>query len=261
MGITALENVLWAAGFVGHVALLTVLFARSRWRTFPVFTSMIAYQLIETLVLFLISRYGSRHNYFVAYWILALGDYSLQVALVFEIARYVLRPTGTWVQEARTAFLLWSGAGMLLAAGLCQTISPPAMRGLDLWEMRATLFTSLLTCELFLSVSFAANRLGLQWRSHVMTLGQGLAAWASIAVVGDVAHVATGWRKELVIFDQVRMYVYLAALLLWTVSFSRPEQERDPLSPEMREYLFALHRRVRYDLTTTTGSSKHPHDL
>ena len=77
-----------------------------------------------------------------------------------------------------------------------------------------------------------------------MALGQGLVAWAAIAVTGDVAHVATGWQKELVIFDQARMYVYLGALLLWIVSFWRTEPDHAPLSPGMQEYLLALHRRA-----------------
>jgi len=191
MGLSNLEIALWAAAFVGHLALLAVLLVRSRWHKFPVFTSLIAYQGAVTLALFLISRQGSQHTYFVAYWSLALGDYCFQVALVFEIARNVLRSVGTWVQDARTAFLLWSAVGTLLAAGLCLTITPPALSGLDLWEIRATLFTSLLTCELFLSISVAANRLGIPWRSHVMALGQGLVAWAAIAVAGDVAT----WRR------------------------------------------------------------------
>jgi len=248
MGLTNLENALWAAGFVGHVALLAVLLKRSRWRNFPVFTLLIAYEAGVTVALFLISRYGSRHAYFLGYWVLALGDYIFQVALILEIARNVLRSTGTWIRDARKWFLFWSAVGILVAAGLCLTISPPAAKGLDLWEMRATLFTSLMTGELFLAVSAAANRLGLPWRSHVMSLGQGLVAWAIFAVLGDVAHVVTGWRSEFIIFDRLRMYVYLGALVFWMVSFWRPEQGRVPLSPEMQEYILALHRRVRYDL-------------
>ena len=252
MSTTSLANILWAAGFVGHVALLAVLFGRSRWRTFPFFTSMIAYQVVVTLALFLIFRYGSRHAYFLGYWLFALGDYCFQVALVFEIARHVLRSTGTWVRDAKNDLLLWSTTGTVLAAGLCFALSPPSMKGLDLWEVRATLFTSLLTCELYVSVSALANRFGLRWQRHVMALGQGLAAWAVIAVVGDVVHFATGWRKELTVFDQARMYVYLGALLFWIVSFWRPEQEKNPPPPELEDYLFTLHEHVRRDLSTLT---------
>ena len=111
MGHTGLENMLWAAGFVGHVALFAILIGRSRWRVFPVFTSMIAYQVVVTLVLFLTSRYGSHHAYFLWYWILALGDYVFQVALILEIARNVLRSTGTWVSGCakRLSLLVRSG--------------------------------------------------------------------------------------------------------------------------------------------------------
>lgn len=250
MSTPSLANLLWAAGFVGHVALLAALLGRSRWRTFPVFTSLIGYQIMVTATLFMISRYGSHYAYVLGYWILALGDYSFQVALVFEIAHIVFRSAGTWAQNARKDLLLWTTIGTLFAAGLCFALSPPSLTGLDLWEMRATLFTSLLTCELFVSVSAAANRLGLRWRSHVMSLGEGLAAWAAIAVLGDVAHFATGWRKELLIFDQTRMYVYLGVLFFWTVSFWQPEQEQVLPPPEVDEYISALHQQVRRDMTT-----------
>ena len=249
MSTTTLQNVLWAAGFFGHAALLAVLFARSRWRTFPIFTFLIAYQVGVSLALFFISRYASHHAYFLGYWITALGDYIFQVALVFEIARHVFRSTGTWVRDARKDLVLWSATGTVLAAALCFALSPPAVRGLDLWEFRATLFTSLLTCELFVAVSAAANRLALRWRSHVMTLGAGLAAWAVIAVIGDVAHFATGWRKEFHLFDQVRMYVYLGVLLFWVVSFWQPEEQQTSAPPDLDEYILSLHRQVRRDLT------------
>ena len=250
MSTTSLENILWAAGFLCHVALLAVLFGRSRWRVFPIFTCMIAYQVVVSLALFLISRYGSYHAYFLGYWLFALGDYGFQVALVFEIARNVFRFAGTWVGDARRNVFLWSTTGTLLAAGLCFALSPPAMRGLDLWEVRATLFTSLLTCELFVSVSAAANRLGLRWGSHVMTLGAGLAAWAATAVIGDVAHFATGWRQEFDLFDQTRMYMYLGVLLFWAVSFWQSEEEQAPAPPAVNEYILTLHQQVRRDSMT-----------
>ena len=250
MSVTALESILWAAGFIGHVALLAVLFGRSCWRTFPIFTSMIAYQIMVSAALFGISRYGSHHAYFLGYWLFALGDYSFQIALILEIARSVFRSTGTWVRVARREILLWSALGTLLAAGLCLALSPPTITGLDLWEMRATLFTSLLTCELFVAVSAAANRWGLRWQSHAMTLGEGLAAWASVAVLGDVAHFATGWRKELSIFDQTRMCVYIAVLLMWIISFWHPERAQSQPPSELKDYLSTVHQRVRHDLTS-----------
>ena len=248
MDLSTLDKALWATGFAGHVALLLVLLGKRRWSLFPVFTTVVLYQLFETSILFLVDRHGSHHAYFLAYWTMAFGDYALQIALIFEMARIVLRPTGTWVSDARRAFLLWSCAGVGVAVAVALTIGPPAARGLGLWEVRTTLFTDVLTLEVFLAMSVAAGRLGLQWRSHVMALGQGLTAWAVAGLLRDIAHVAYGWSRDFILFDHIESFVYLGTLVFWTVAFWLPERERAPLSADMQEYLLALHRRVQYDL-------------
>ena len=239
---------MWAAGFIGHVALLLVLVWKRRSRQFPVFTALIAFQACVTILLFLISRYGSHHIYVLAYWVTDFPDYAFQVALIFEIARIVLRPTGTWVSDARRSFLLWGAFGLLLAVALSFGLGSPGARGLDLWEERTTLFTSLLTCELFAAMIVSANRLGLQWRSHVIALGQGLTLWALLTLGSEVLHVITGWQRDFTLYDDIRDFAWLGALLFWIVSFWLPETERAPLSPGMEAYLLALHRRVQYDL-------------
>jgi hypothetical protein len=146
---------------------------------------------------------------------------------------------------------------MLVAFALSLAITPPGMKGLDLWEVRATVFTSLLTCEMFLAMSAVANRLGLLWRSHVMALGQGLTVWAVIALLGNLVHLAFGWKRSFVLFDHVEMFVYLGSLAFWTVAFWSPERVRPPLSAEMHDYLLALHRRVQYDVQRI-GSARGP---
>src|SRR5882762_3959874 len=114
MQLTVLDNVLWAASFIGHVALLCILMLRKRWRAFPVFTLYNAYHVIQTAVLFLVYHYGSRHAYGKSYWALAVGAFIFQLGWIYEIAKDVLRPTGTWIRDARAQFLLWSGLGILL---------------------------------------------------------------------------------------------------------------------------------------------------
>ncbi len=248
MHITTLQNALWAAGFLGHAALFAVLLFRHKVREFPVFSGLIAFQGSVTILLFLVSRYASAHSYAVCYWVTGFADYAFQVALIFELAHSVLRPTGTWVRDARRSFLLWGGAGLLLAAGLALCIGPPEARGLELWQARITWFTSLLTCELFLAMATAANRLGLVWRSPIMAIGQGLTAWAGVALLGDLAHIVWGWNRSFALFDNVLSFTYVGVLVFWIVVFLLPERQRAPVSPEMREYLLALHRRVQYDL-------------
>ncbi len=256
MNLTILDNVFWAAGFIGHVALLSVLVLRGRWRNFPVFTSLIGYHALVTVALFLILRFGNRHAYSITYWAAAIGSFAFQLGLIYEIASIVLRPTGTWVRDAKKPFLLWSGLAILIAFCAAWTVTPAASSSLSTLEVRGVLFTSLLICEVFLAISAAANRLGLQWRSHVMALGQGLTVWALVALMSDAAHIALGWNQDFVVLDYVRMFFYLGALAFWMAAFWRPERERAPLSPDMREYLVALHSRVQYDLDRLAASKK-----
>ena len=256
MNLTALDHGLWAAGFLGHAALCCVLFLFGRWRTFPIFTALIAFQVANSLGLFLLYRYADRAAYDLLYWVFAVIDFALQLGLIGEIARIVLRPTGAWVQDARRSFLLGSGLAVFAAAAAAFAIKPIGSTDLNPFEIRAILFTSLLTCELFLAMIASANRLGLQWRSHVMALGQGLTLWALVALISDAAHIALGWDRDFGLLDQVRMIAYLLALVFWIVSFSLPERERAPLSPDMQEYLIALHRRVQYDLDRLAESKR-----
>jgi hypothetical protein len=248
MTLSILDNMLWAAGLLGHVALLFVLIIKRRSHDFPVLVSFVAFEVARTVLLFLVLRHGTRHGYFLAYWITGFADYAFQVALIFEIARDVLRPTGTWLRDAARSFLGWGAAGLVAAATLALQIGPPQSKGFDLWDTRITIFTSVLTCALFLAMSMAVNNLGLQWRSRVVALGQGLFVWAFVALLEEFAHAALGWNRDFVVLAHIRMFVYLAVLIYWVVAFWLPEKVRAPLSPEMMSYLVALHKRVAYDI-------------
>ena len=253
MNLSNLDNELWAASLLGHVALVLILIVRKRVRDFPIFTSFLAYEALTTLLLFWISQRGSHHAYFLAYWITGFANYAFQLALIFEIARDVLRPTGTWLRDARRSFLGWGAAGLVAAASLALQIGPPQSQGFDLWDTRITVFTSVLTSGLFLAMATAATSLGLQWRSHVVALGEGLFVWAFVSLLEDFAHAALGWDRQFVVFVHVRMFVYLAVLVYWMVVFWLPEKVRAPLTPEMVSYLVELHERVKYDIGKLDG--------
>ena len=256
MHLSVLDNALWAAGFIGHVALVLILLVRRRARDFPVFIAFVGYEALTTVLLFLVSTYGSRHGYFLAYWITGFIDYAFQVAVILEIARDVLRPTGTWVRDARNAFVGWGGAGIGAAAVLALLVGPPQSKGFDLWDARVTVFTSLLTCVLFIAMSAAANLLGLQQRSYAFGLGGGLFIWAFSSLLAEFGHALFGWDGQFKAFVYLREIVYLLVLLYWIILFWRPEKAQAALSPKMKAYLLALHAKVQYDSEESGGSHR-----
>jgi hypothetical protein len=255
MDLSTLDNALWAAGFIGHVALLCVLIFRGRWRVFPVFTLLVGFDTALTIALFLLYKYGSHAWYAHVYWSADVVDFGLQLGLVVEIARIVLRPTGTWVRDARNRFLLMGFIGTAVAAFLAWGVSPPGLPSKVVWEVRGSLFTSLVTCELVVAMAFSAARLGLGWRNHVSALAQGLGIWAMVAAFVDGIQSYVGAAQKFATLDHVRGLVYCCALAYWTVQFWIPEPARKPLSPEMRDYILALHQRVAYDLDRVDAES------
>ena len=51
----------------------------------------------------------------------------------------------------------------------------------------------------------------------------------------------------------VRVAIYLATLIYWSVRLWHEEPVRNPISPALRKYIVALHEQVHYDL----GKARH----
>jgi len=255
MKLSGIDKIVWALSFYGNIALLAVLLVRARWRPFPVFTCLVAFDVARTIALYLLYSSGSATWYAHVYWWALIPDFALQMGVVLEISRIVLRPTGTWVQDARLQF--WAGAvvGMVVAAILAWWVSPPAHSALAAWRIRGNLFTSLVICEMFVAMALTANRLGLGWRNHVMAIGQGLTAWSGVMVMTTAlqSYVGPGFFfREL---DQIRAFAYISAIFWMMVRLWMAEPARQPLARELEDYILALHERVAYDLRRIDAGS------
>jgi hypothetical protein len=240
MQLSVLARVLWAAGFCELLALTLVLLLRRRWRTFPFFTAYIAFQTIEIVALYGIHRWGSNHDYFWAYWAGALLDLLLQLSVLFELAQAVLRPTGTWVRDARRMFLLLAIAGTVIAAVVSWGVNPTLPTTLDNWIEKGNLFASMLVAQLLFATSLASSRLGLAWRHHVMGIATGWMLWAAVSLFVEAAYSYFGPNWHGVILDDVRILAFQAATIYWMVIMWLPEPKERTLSPEMQSYLLEL---------------------
>jgi hypothetical protein len=248
MDLSTLDGVLWTTGFLGEAVLFAILMVRHRWKDFPAFTAFSGFAVMRDLLLYTIYLRYSSVWYARAYWSMALLDFALQLGVVWEIARIVLQPTGSWVLDAKRQFILWGAAGILFAVALPSLVTPPAATLLDRMEVRGNLFTSLVVCELIAVVTRTSKSLGLGWRNHVMALGNGWTAWALAAILVDGLHSYFGAQRYFTALEHVRMFVYLAVLGYWMVQFWLEEPARRPISPELRAYIEDLHRRVQNNL-------------
>jgi hypothetical protein len=224
MHLSWLDNFLWLAGFVGEAVLLLVMLLRSRWRAFPIFTSLTAFCILRSITLFYVYRLGSTRSYAITYWTLAGVDYAFQIAVLYEIVKNVLKPSGRWGVAISPFLFRLAAAGVLLAAISSLITHPLTKSTFQAWMDRGSLFTSLLVAELFLVIMLMSNRLGLVWGNHVMALGQGLSAWTLIALAVDIVHSVTPFHT-LVVLDQIRIIAYMIALIYWILAFWKDEPQ------------------------------------
>jgi hypothetical protein len=118
MNLSAIDYVLWVANFLGEAVLFSILIYRCRWKEFPVFTALIGYEAAILAALYLTYLCCSQVWYARLYWTYALFDFFLQLGVIWEIARIVMRPTGTWVRDAKKQFILWGASGRKPASSL-----------------------------------------------------------------------------------------------------------------------------------------------
>lgn len=248
MNVSALAKWLWGLSAWGTAGLLLVLLVRRRWRQFPMLVVWLGFETARSLTLYVLYRHGWFRWYAHLYWGSLVVDFALQLAVAIEIARIVLRPTETWVRDAWLQFCAAGVCGAAIAALVAWGVTPPATSIRSVWMIRGNLFTSLVICELFVVMSVTANRLGLGWRNHVMALGQGLTLWSGVMVLMTALQSFLGTQNHYVQLDQGRIAAYIVAVAWIIVQLWKDEPERQPIAPELREYILALHKRVEYDL-------------
>lgn len=254
MPLSGLDRLLWAAGLLGHVVLLAVLFSRKRAARFPAFTALIGCNVVRTLLLFeFFRRYGTGDRYLVAYLVTETVDVLLQLAVVYEVASHVFRPLGRWAPDTRRNLpaLIWGSLAVALL--LTWMTAPTGFRWVVALVVRGTFFSSLLMSELCVGFIVLSVTVGLPWKTHVARIAHGLGAYSIIDVVlgagrtlfrsgegAEVHHALTMARK----------IVYLLCLVYWIVTLWQEAPQPRAVPPEMLEELRALQARVAYDLYT-----------
>jgi hypothetical protein len=248
-----LDAALWAAGPLVNAGLLTVLLVRRRLPQFSSLALWSAFSILSAGVLYLASGLGQR-TYAHLYWSAEAIDALLQLAIVAQVAWIVFRPLRDAARARWLAIALVASSMTLLAILLTFSVHPFANTPAGVVEIRGQLFTSILICSTFTVVLFFSQRLGLYWRSHVMSVGYGLTAWAVVSLVLDLLHGYLGREGHFLAVEHVRMLVYLGILVYWIVALWRNEPERERPSQEMRDAILHVTDKVSYDLAKVLGT-------
>ena len=234
MRFSCLTDAIWVASVISNGVLLIVLCIRGRWRSFPVFTGLTVFEIIRSMILFVAASRGNPYAYSWAYWITEALDISLEIAVLWELTNMVLvqatnRPS---LPKTESFGKITIVLAITLAAGFSALLHGSGTKT-HIVDMHASVFTSLLTCELYLLFSGYANRLGFRRKQHIMAISNGLAVVCAVSLLVDTIHQLVGWDPNHVPYDQAKSAVIVAVLLYWTRSLWFAEGPAPGLWPSL----------------------------
>ncbi|MDQ2844567.1 MAG: hypothetical protein M3Y72_26680 [Acidobacteriota bacterium] len=223
MHLTGTLFLFWVAGFVAHVVLLMILLAHRHAKTFPIFTTLIAANVLNSVVLYVIRLHDSKHSYFIAYFAFAILDLLLQLSVTYELASRVFCATGSWAPDVRKGFLLLVLASVAIAFALACLPSPLETTTLGKLLDRGNLFSSALQCELFVGMIAFSSTAGLPWNTHVARIAQGLGFYSLVGLLTEAGH--NFLSQDAPLYDALtylRMSTYLVCASYWIVMLWLP---------------------------------------
>lgn len=235
MTFSAFSDVLWAVSVAGHLILLLILLRR-KLRSARVLTGYMAFAPLESLALFLVYRYGNRHEYAVAYSLLGVFSYAFQLSIIYELARDVLRPLNRVLKAKTVVACVGLGALGLGMFAVLVSSHLDQRTVMDIWENRVAAFVSLSICSGIVGLFLIMNRFYLSFKRHALVIAQGLFIWHYSLLLEDLVHASVGHRfpRWVTATDYCVEVVYLAVLGYWIVALAKPEEKQEPMSEETR---------------------------
>jgi hypothetical protein len=216
---------------------------------FPIFTVLIAMNIVNAIALYEIALHGSKHTYFIAYFAFAIVDLVLQLSVTYELASHIFRPTGSWAPDVRNGFFILVLASIAVAFALACLPSPPERTMLGRLLDRGNLFSSALQCALFVGMIAFSATASLPWKTHVARIAQGLGFYSLIGILTEAGHNVLARDTTLYgTLSYVRMTTYLICGSYWIVMLWLNAPASQELPEEMRHQLFTLQRGLAYDL-------------
>jgi hypothetical protein len=254
MQVSDIDSLLWAAGAAGEVVLLGILTVRRVYRTFPIFFSWLAFIVLLEPTFYWLLHHASQTTYYRAFFALNFPQYLLEAGVLVEIAANVLQPVKSSLSRRLLVFLV---GGMVLIGTVAFVIAthlnaPTLAHPRTFLVMNATM--AILRLVTFLLIAGFSQLLGIGWRNHVLQLASGLAFYAAVTLIVEVAHshlrAGPDYSNQFYALDRLRVAGYLCSLSYWCYSFARKEAPRKEFSPQMAQLLISI-----------SGSTKRQHSV
>ncbi|MGA9720552.1 MAG: hypothetical protein WBQ79_19895 [Acidobacteriaceae bacterium] len=247
------------AGMLLQAWLCVVLLRKGLARLYPIFFIYLLLNIAEDPFSLTLNSYSAGYRQF--YFVVTILDYILQLLIVFEIGKNVLRPSKRSLPfpiapVAVVGVLLCA----LVAASFSRQVQAVGTGDLIQLSLRVSLGLAVLKLLLFAALAGFAQMLGIGWKSHVLQLATGLAFYAGVSLLIQISssHVSeadTSYIHHLDRLMDIQTVAFVGTLVFWTWAFSRNEAPRKDFTPQMQEVLVTIAqsaKRTRLAVTRST---------
>lgn len=251
-----------ATGLLLQAMLCIVLFRKGLARFYPIFVIYLLSNLVGDPLSWIWNDGSDAYRRY--YFVVTILDYVLQLLVVFEIGKNVLRPSKRSIPFPLMPVVT---VAVLLCAIVAASFSPQAQTfgdgNLVQLSLRVTLGLAVLKLLLFAALAGFAQVLGIGWKSHVLQLATGLAFYAGVSLLIQItsSHVANtdsgAYVAHLQRLMQIQSAAYNAALVFWIWAFSRNEAPRKDFTPQMQEVLVTIAGAAKRTRLAITRSGDH----
>jgi hypothetical protein len=250
MQVTGFDRFLWATGFSCNSLLLLVLFRRGRARSFPIFTTFIAFTFAKTIVLYFIYRVLPGDDYAPAYRFFLIPDEILEFLVLLEVALHVFRPTGVWARDVWKTFTGIACVSVVVALPLAWFAVPSTATLARAIYVRGVFLCAVLMSELFVGMLALSATVGLPWKTHIARIAQGLGAYSVVCLVTDTISNYYGNEPHVfAVLDTLRNIVSIVCEGYWLAMLWQEAPAPRELPESMLTQIYALQRQVEDDLT------------
>jgi hypothetical protein len=211
------NHLIWAAGLLGHLLLLVVLFRCKRVARFPCFTLLIFFYLVRSIGLVVALRISGHPAPLFVSMVLDITDVLLQWAVLGELTWTALRPLDGLRRVTLPLLLVTSGVLIVLRLAPRGSVNLPTILVLMHFLL------SVLMVEWALVLASLLRALRLSWRSHVVAISFGYGIYSAALLAGG-GYFRTGREmRDYIFFSFFRIGVYLLIVVWWTISLWRKE--------------------------------------
>lgn len=243
MTVAALYSVLYLLGALAEFVLLGMLLVRRQYRTFPIFTSYIAFNtLSDILVAVLSSTTAGKTADWAAFSLLPL-QYLLELGVLCEIAWHVLKPVrASLPPKAVQVFLFLMIVALAGGVVLAGHTDPHGGGVYEKIKFPLDLTVGMLRLILFAVTAAFAQALGIGWRNKALQLATGLCFYSGLDVLASLLQSHFGRVQTA---DHIKVAAYLLELAFFVWAFTTKDVERREFSPQMRELLITISGRAQ----------------